>query len=344
MIIGGRCILALSIAGLALALSPSVAQAHGPVAPIATGYLARVGSTPRGFDARVIDGDQRMWLRVPPNETVLVLDYRSAPYLRFSPSGVYVNQNSAMYYLNQTPVAQTPPASLTPTTPPNWQQVSGSHEYEWHDGRLHALAAVVLSPGQSYVGKWAIPVVVDGRRSSISGGLWHTGRPSIAWFWPVIVLLSCVLAAWRVRRPELDFGVARLLAVVALIATAAAAAGRDLHGRPGLSAFSVITFAAIAVFVIWALHRVLRRDPGYFTFFVISFIAVWQGIELIPTLLNGFVLAALPAFAARAAAVLCLGAGAGLLLLAFRLVDRAEPEPADEEYQHEDAGASESYA
>ena len=45
--------------------------------------------------------------------TVVVLDYRGAPYLRFSRSGVDVNQASSMYYLNQTP-AETPPVQPRP--------------------------------------------------------------------------------------------------------------------------------------------------------------------------------------------------------------------------------------
>ena len=46
-------------------LFPAAASAHGPVAPIASSYLARVSQAPVGLDAKVIDGDQRMWLRVP---------------------------------------------------------------------------------------------------------------------------------------------------------------------------------------------------------------------------------------------------------------------------------------
>lgn len=67
-------------------------------------------------------------LRVSPSETVVVLDYRGAPYLRFSRSGVQVNRNSEMFYPNQTPVG-SPPSSLR--------------------ARLHALAvapAVIMAP------------------------------------------------------------------------------------------------------------------------------------------------------------------------------------------------------
>ena len=110
---GRTAALTFATACLMLAAIPSLAGAHGPVAPIATSYLARIGQLPAGLDAEVVDGDQRLWLRVPPTETIVVLDYRGAPYLRFSPAGVAVNHNSPMYYLNQTP-AEVPPSSDGP--------------------------------------------------------------------------------------------------------------------------------------------------------------------------------------------------------------------------------------
>ena len=79
----------------------------------------------------------------------------------FLGSGVAVNRNSAMYYVNQTPVG-VPPSNLRPSTPPRWSSVSGGHSYSWHDGRLHALRRR-LDSGASYVGRWTIPVRVDGR-------------------------------------------------------------------------------------------------------------------------------------------------------------------------------------
>lgn len=296
----------------------------------------------------MIDGDQRMWLRVATSESVVILDYRGAPYLRFSRSGVAVNHNSAMYYLNQTP-AEVPPSNLEPARTPRWLSVSGGHEYSWHDGRLHALATVALAPGKAYVGRWSIPVRIDGHLAAILGGLWHAEDPSIVWFWPIVVVLVCTLAAWRVRRPELDQRVARVLAIAALIASAVAAGARELHGRPTVAVLGVITFAIIIGLVGLGLRRVLFQQPGYFSYFAIAFLALWEGAQLIPTLLDGFVLAAVPAFVARAAAVVCLGCGVGLLLVAFRLVDQGEPDSSDgddpgSDYDIEDAGARESLA
>jgi hypothetical protein len=320
--------LVLAVALTSAGVSPGLAEAHGPVAPVALDYLARVRSLPPGLNAKVVDGDQRMWLQAPPGKTVVVLDYGGAPYLRFSGSGVEVNHNSTMWYLNQTPFAAKPPAGLGPRTPPNWKRVSGDHAYGWHDGRLHALATVALGPRASFVGTWRVPILVDGRSSAISGGLWHANPPSIVWFWPIVVLLACVLAAWRIKRPEVDRATARLLALGALAAIAIAELGRALHGRPSVSVVQLLELAAILAFVGWASFRVGLRRAGAFTYFGIAVVALWEGFELIPTLTRGFVLIALPAFLARAAAVVALGTAAGLLVLVFRLYDLQDESPA----------------
>jgi len=331
--------LAFATVVVPVATSPSPALAHGPVAPVALDYLARVTEVPEGLVAKVVDGDQRMWLRVPAGETVVVLDYRGAPYLRFSPVGVEVNKNSAMFYLNQTPLALTPPARLLRTTPPKWEPVAGGHEFGWHDARLSALAATAIRPGADYVGRWRIPIVLAGSPSAISGGLWHADPPSIVWLWPILVIVLCTLAAWRLQDPRLDSSTARLLALGALAAVATAAIGRGLHGRPGLSVFQLVELGLILTFVLWGLFRVLVQRAGYFSYFAIAGVALWQGLTMIPTLFNGFVLIALPAFVARAATVLALGTAAGLWLMVFRLFDQREESSPTGEFEQDDDGA-----
>jgi hypothetical protein len=312
---------ALAIIVIALGAFPGAASAHGPVAPVASSYLAQVAQVPAGVEAKVVDGDQRMWLQVVPGETVEVLDYRGAAYLRFSRSGVEVNRNSALYYLNETPVAGISPPGLTRTTPPSWQHVSAGHAYEWHDGRLHALATVAVAPGVAYVGRWTIPVLVDGRPGAISGGVSHAGSPTLVWFWPIVVILLCVVAAWRTRRPRVDQLAERGLAVAALAAIVVAALGLGLHGRPAVSVFQLVELGVVLVFVGWRLYRLAFGRPGYFSYFAIAFVALWEGAQLAPALLSGFVLIATPAFLTRAAADLCFGCGFGLLLLASRIGD-----------------------
>jgi hypothetical protein len=115
------------------------------------------------------------------------------------------------------------------------------------------------------------------------------------------------MAAARVRRPTLEAPLARALGGFALIALTVAGSGRALHGHPNASPTQYTELGIILAFVAWGLYRVLFQNPGYFTYFVISLPALWEGLSLIPTLRDGFVLIDLPAFAARTATVLCLG-------------------------------------
>lgn len=314
----------LFVAMICAGSTPVVAQAHGPTAPVATSYLARIDRTPAGVQAKVIDGYLRMWMRVAPTRsghgrgpTVVVLDYRGAPYLRFAPSGVYVNKRSEMYYLNHFP-AEPAPADLTRQTPPRWQRVSDGHEYGWHDARIGALADTAIPPGASYVGRWQVALLVNGRLSAVTGGLWHAPDPSLAWMWLIVVVIACVLAAWRVRRHELHARLARALAIVLLIAIAIGIAGRELHGRPYVSAEQLVIAVPTLAFVAWGMFRVLTGRAGWIFDLLTAFIAVWVGSELWPTLLHGFVLTAIPPLLARVTAVVCLGGGVGLLLLVMR--------------------------
>ncbi len=270
----------------------------------------------------MIDGDQRMWLRVATSESVVILDYRGAPYLRFSRSGVAVNHNSAMYYLNQTP-AEVPPSNLEPARTPRWLSVSGGHEYSWHDGRLHALATVRWRRGRRM---WAVEHPGPDRWSSgpILGGLWHRRGPVdrvvLADRGGARVHVGSMAGtpsrARSVRRPRArdrgagcDRGCSRR-------------AGSFMDARRSRCCADHVRGHRWACGL--GLRRVLFQHPGYFSFFVISFLALWEGTQLIPTLLDGFVLAAVPAFVARTAAVVCLGCGVGLLLVVFRLVDQGD--------------------
>lgn len=316
---------AITAVWVVLCVSPATAGAHGPVAPAATSYLARVGKAPGRVDAKVVDGYLRMWLRVAPSQTLVVLDYRGAPYLRFSRGGVYVNENSVMFYLNELPVPGVAPAGLSRFTPPRWRRVSGGHEYEWHDGRIGALATTALAPGASYVGKWSISVLLDGRLGAIAGGLWHAQNPSPVWFWAIFVLVACVLAAWRLPRAELHLRLSRALAIAVLAAIAVAGAARELHGRPYVSLEQLAILIPVLAFAVWGATRVLLGRAGFVFGLIAGFVALWLGFELLATLLHGFVLTAVPPFVARSAAVVCLGGGFGLLLLAGR---QAFEEPA----------------
>jgi hypothetical protein len=316
----GRVSGALIVIVAALA-APSPAAAHGPVDPAASSYLAKVTRLPPGVTVKVVDGDQRLWMRVDPIRTVEVLDYQGAPYLRFSRTGVEVNEASAMYYLNQVP-AQTPPLRTGPRVTPRWSHVSAGHAYGWHDGRLHALATTALPRGAAYLGSWRVALRADGVPSAIAGGLYYAPSPSIVWFWPILVALACVLAARRLRRPALDERVARGLAAAALAGFTVAVIGQQLHGRPSVSVGQGIVLGVALAFAAWAAWRLIRRRHGWFTFFIIAAVAIWEGASLIAVLLDGYVLVALPPALARVADVMALSAGVALLPVVFALAER----------------------
>ncbi len=259
-----RAALGIAVGAIALLANPALAAAHGPVAPVATSYRAEIRSVPARLQAKVVDGYVRIWLRVPGSDRLVVLDYRGAPYLRFTRGGVQVNRNSEMYYLNQTPYAWAVPSGLTRTTRPHWLAVSGGHDYEWHDGRLQALASIALPPGTSYVGRWSIPIEVNGQRTAITGGLWHADSPSIR------LVLAARGTARLLRWPRgecevtcLDRCVTRTLGVTALIALSLACAGRELHGRPDVSIFQYVELTLVLAFAIWELGRVLSGRASW---------------------------------------------------------------------------------
>jgi hypothetical protein len=316
-----------------LALSPNSAQAHGASDPVASSYQARIASVPARMRAQVVDGDLRMWLDVPSGESVYVLDYQGAPYLHFADGRIWANNESQMYYFNQSPPV-TPPLGIRRTTRPRWLRVGSGTSYEWHDGRLQALAIEAIAPGASSVGSWRIPLIVNGRRTSVAGTLWYRRAPSIVWFWPMAVLALCVLAAWRLQEARIDAATGRALAVLTLFGITLAAVGRDLHGRPGLSGFGVVELAVISTFVAWALSRVVRDRASSLILFLIAVVAAWEGVSLIPTLLHGYVLLAMPPLLGRIATVICLS---GAITLGLPILSLLRREESDEEIG--DAGA-----
>jgi hypothetical protein len=307
----------------ACAILPAAAAADGPVAPTATDYLARVTQAPTGLDAKVVNAYLNLWVRVPPRARVTILDFRGAPWVRFTPDGVAINRNSQEYYLSQVPVAAVPPKGLTRTTRPHWLDVSSGHAYAWREGRLHALATIALAPGQHYVGSWRIPVSVNGRAGTISGAMWHRGAPSIVWFWPALVLLGCALAAWRLGVPELDRKLSLRLALVLLSLVAVGMGGKYLHGSPSVTVGNLVLLLLTLAVLGAVAGRLLARRVGASMLLVTAVIALWAGVTLLPVLTHGYALVALPILLVRIIAVSLLGGALSLTLFALRMLDHS---------------------
>jgi hypothetical protein len=139
-----------------------------------------------GLEAQVLNYDDRIELRNEGNETVVVEGYRGEPYLRFGTEGtVEVNRRSPAAYLNEDRFAKVSvPRSADPTAPPEWEVVSRTGRYDWHDHRIHWMAD---SPPQrvrddeearTKVFDWKLPLTAADRRSVIRGSLVWIGKDS----------------------------------------------------------------------------------------------------------------------------------------------------------------------
>jgi hypothetical protein len=296
---------------------PGRAAAHvGVTAPAATSYLARISSVPRGIEAKVVDGDQRLWLRVSPSLDVVVVGLRGEPYLRFSADGIEVNTRSVTYYLNRARAASLPPG-LGSGTPPAWKRVTTAHSTSWHEDRLHALALAAHAAGTRYLGRWSVPLLVDGRRASIIGGLWQARRPSLLWFWPLALLGACLPALLRLRDagPRFERVTVAVLAGLALAAATLGRLGRELFGRPSVSSGQLALVALTCVVASGLALLWLRGEWRAVAGTLIGVLSLYQGLALFGALRNAYVLAAIPAWAERAAASVSLAAGIGLLVV-----------------------------
>jgi hypothetical protein len=310
----------VALVGLA---HPAVAHAHGPIDPEASDNLARITHVPAGLQARVVDGDLRLWLQVPRSERVVVLDYQGAPYLRFTSQGVQTNENSPMFYLNLVPPI-TPSIKLTAKLRPAWHEVSHGRVAEWHDGRLEALATDLQAPGARVLGRWYVPLTVNGHAARITGVLDHAPRPSWAWLWPIAAILLMLPALLRLRDSGLERRVGAALLAATLAGIVAASLGSGLHGRPGLSGFRLVIMFAELLIAGWCTVRLARRRSGPIVYAAAASVALVRGVTGIAVLWRGYVLLALPAAVGRGAIVVCLAGGVALAVLTIAIVDRRD--------------------
>lgn len=269
-----------------------------------------------------MDGDLRLWVRPAAGVTATVLGFVGEPYLRFSSAGIAVNTHSPAYFLNrQLPLVV--PRGLGPRTPPRWRRIAAGPAYSWHEDRLHSLAAAARAPGSAYVGRWTIPLVLDGKRTAISGGLWHVPNPPLVWFWPIVVVLACLPALTRLRRGRLDAAVVGGLAAITLASATAARLGRELYGRPTVSGWQLVGVVLTCVLAVALAWLALRGRWREIVLGAIGLAGIYEGFALLAMLEHGFVLAALPAALERSLTVAALAGGAGLLLVLWLTDDVA---------------------
>ncbi len=251
-----------TVAGLAAAAMPQVASAHvGKTLPVATNFTARVtGFTPAApaFDAKVVDGDQTLWLRVPGTVVVTVPGTLGEPLLRFDRRGVWLNLRSLTAQADRIDRFDLRP-SANPNAPPLWHRVTSGHAYAWHEHRLHVLEP--LARGRSSagtVGPWSVPLIADGRRLRVHGVL-DFQPPGRTWAW-IGLAVAAALAAGLVAARSSAILVALGFTVTAL--TWALRVGRELYGRPDVPIVGDVEIAltcAVGVALALRPHAPLRE-------------------------------------------------------------------------------------
>ena len=309
------------VIGVAAALAlPGAALAHvGANAPVATNFAARItafGPDTGALEARVVDGDQVLWLRVRnPSTTVLVPGVLGEPLLRFDSAGVWLNLRSVTAQTDRIDRFDLKP-SANPSSPPLWHRLTSGHAYAWHEHRLHVLEPAARGKSTAgTVGPWSVPLVVNGHRTALDGVLDY--RPPPGWTW---VALACLLAlassvgAVLVRGRAPDGVVALGLAATLLIW--AVRIGRELYGRPAVGVAGAVSVAVTSVVGVALVAGLLHRDRELriFTAFFAGFGSLYQGLTMLPVLTHAIALTALPSGVARVSVTLILGLGAGALV------------------------------
>lgn len=307
-----RTVIPVALAALAL---PATAAAHGRTATIALDYRLALDRSTRelpGVHVRILDGDRDFQIRVDAGTTLLVRGSLNEPLLRIDESGVWVNADS--------PTATGD--KIVSASRHGWVHLSGGHTVTWHDHRLSPPPASTVGP----VGRFVIPVEVNGVRAAISGTFIRVARPAPwPWLLGALVLAGAILVAIR-RRPlrgplTIALGVAAGLAALVEVTTFAV---RDAP-TGGVAWLQIVTALLIAVVLAALLVRLHGRSRVHAAG-VVGAIAAAVSLSSTPVFWHGVVISALPAAGARAACAFAIVAGVAAACLSF-LRDFDEPVP-----------------
>ena len=205
------------------AAAAAVLLAGAPVALAHEGspnFLSQVNSvSPQvdGIAVEVLNRDDRLLLRNDSGQTVVIAGYSKEPYARIEADGtVSVNRDSEAYYLNEERDGQVEvPEGVDSKGEPDWEQVSRTGRFEWHDHRMHWMAEddpeqVKDKDVRTKVFDWEVPIEVGDRSGAIAGTLFWTPvassgigiLPPVLAFAALVIVVCVAIAAKRRRRPS----------------------------------------------------------------------------------------------------------------------------------------------
>lgn len=300
----------LALVGIASLAAPASAAAHLRTGTLSTDFEARVGNlkpAAPGVRARVREGDLLLELRVAPARVVIVRGVLGEPFLRFSPAGVEANLASPT--AGSARLVEAADAVSSPGV--HWHLIRRGHVLAWHDNRLRPVPIVRASSDTPHeVGSWAVPLIVDGRATTLSGTEWYADEPS-PWPWILTgaLLVGLAFVAGRRASPGLQRLIAGVLLLVAVAGLTASWSGVILVGRATLPAvLFAVTFGCVSAGFLFVGVAAARGTMQAGVMALIGAFAATFAVPLLTIFENGFVLSALPGTIARitaAAAVVC---------------------------------------
>ncbi len=298
-----RVVIPVALAALAL---PATAAAHGRTATIALDYRLRLDPSVRslpGVHVRILDGDRDLQVRVDRGTTLLVKGQLGEPDVRIDESGVWVNADS--------PTATGD--KLVSASKHGWVHLSSGRTVTWHDHRLGPPSIGKVGP----VGRFVIPVEVNGRPAAISGTFIRVARPDV-WPWPVAAALlagGIYLATRRkALRGSLTIGLGLSAGVAALLEiTTFAVSDAPTGGIAWLQLIGSILVGVVLAGLLLRLHGRARVHAAG----VVGAIAAAVSLSSTPVFWHGVVISVLPGVVTRALCGFALVAGVAAAVLSF---------------------------
>ena len=292
--------LAVAAVVLAFGVTPATASAHLRSGTVAVDYVASVIAPNRlAYVAVIYQSDHGLSITIRPGHAVTLVGYLGEPVFRLNRAGLSVNVASP----TAVAVGLATKAQRVVAPTPRWRLQAGRRSAVWHDARDQG-----LPPGVDQ-GRWSVPLIVDGRRTLLTGELHRFPPPSL---WPWLGILLCFLAAAaalgvsrrdRLRSAAIGFSVATAVASVVV----ALAFALDAYASPGtwIEGLDEIAILAVGVGVLLRGRRQLHLGAAI----GLGLLGLAVGISEGAIFLHPIVLSILPATMIRLVVVAAIGAG-----------------------------------
>jgi hypothetical protein len=310
-----RAVLLALVTALAV---PGTAGAHLRTSRAAVDYEASVRPVREPVRVRVYRSDLAFGLSLLGDHRVVVLGYLGEPFLRLGSDGVFVN-------------AASPTAAGAKLAAPHprssralWKLHSRRPSIVWHDARVRGLPSGVSN------GTWKIPLLVDGRHTSLGGTIRRVNAPP-AWPWVGVGALFAAVTALALRRRALlrtaSASLGAVSAAAAVLSAIGFAVSSTASGGTWIEGANEVVFALVGAVFLARGSRAAKALAGG----CLGLLGLAAGLTKLPVFAHGIVLSALPGGLARLAVAVAITAGGAAaivgLVVFFDVLEHYEEEP-----------------